>query len=81
MLLRSYFTGRKMCATTSLVIGIVYIQNNPLSTKDIAQIRSTAKMNVTGKQKEILLNYLQEKPELIRGRVDRKSESRQKLVN
>lgn len=38
-------------------------------------------MNVTIKQKEMLLNYLQEKPDLIRGRVNRKSESRQNLVN
>ncbi|XP_011140149.1 uncharacterized protein LOC105183595 [Harpegnathos saltator] len=36
-------------------------------------------MNVTRKQKEMLLNYLQEKPDLIRGRINRKSESRQKL--
>ena len=38
-------------------------------------------MNVTYKQKELLLNILQEKSELVRGRVDRKSESRKKLVN
>jgi len=37
-------------------------------------------MNVTIKQKEILLNYLKRYPELIRGRMDRKIESRLKLV-
>jgi len=42
-------------------------------------------MNVTVKQKEMLLNYLKlnylkRKSELVRGRIDRKNESQLKLV-
>ena len=37
-------------------------------------------MNVTMKQKEALLNSLKRNPELVTGRVDRKCESRLKLV-
>ncbi|XP_018311842.1 uncharacterized protein [Mycetomoellerius zeteki] len=36
-------------------------------------------MNVTVKQKEMLLNFLKRNPELVRGRIDRKNESRLKL--
>ena len=38
-------------------------------------------MNVTSKQKEMLLQFLKKNPELIRGRIDRKTESRRKMVN
>lgn len=38
-------------------------------------------MNVTSKQKEMLLTLLKKDPEIVRGRIDRKSESRRKMVN
>lgn len=38
-------------------------------------------MNVTMKQKEMLVNHLKRNPELVRGRVDRKYENRLNLVN
>jgi len=38
-------------------------------------------MNVTAKQKEILLNYLKRNPELVTGRINRKSENWLHLVN
>ena len=38
-------------------------------------------MNVTAKQKEILLSYLKRNPELVTGRINRKCESRLHLVN
>ncbi|XP_077270234.1 uncharacterized protein LOC143901672 [Temnothorax americanus] len=37
-------------------------------------------MNVTMKQKEMLLNYLKRNPELVTGRIDRKTESRLHLA-
>jgi len=37
-------------------------------------------MNVTMKQKQTLLNYLKQHPELVTDRIDRKCESRLKLV-
>ncbi|XP_018364609.1 PREDICTED: uncharacterized protein LOC108762202 [Trachymyrmex cornetzi] len=37
-------------------------------------------MNVTIKQKEMLLSHLKENPDLVRGRINRKSESRRKMV-
>jgi len=38
-------------------------------------------MNVTSKQKEMLLVLLKENLELVRSRVNRKAESRRKMVN
>jgi len=38
-------------------------------------------MNVTVKQKEMLLNYLKRNSELVRDRIDRKNESELKLIN